>query len=374
MPEQVGITIGGKQFDFWSTVTFTDAIDNHPTLSLVAPWEPERSAFRKLFRPFSYALVQATIGGQDVFTGTLMPVRPQRNADTSFTEIAAYSRAAKLTECDMPWDAIPFECNGLAFDEIAKHFCAPLVIGVDMAGQDPGPPFLRVKPRRRSKVKKDPKVSGGAGQETLTVEGNVQEFLADLARQRGFVLGSNAQGQLTPRRGISSSAENPLGRPVYSFEEGKQPLATIVPQFNEREWYSEITGLVPAKKGRPGSKFTMQNPFFSASERRTTSFQLDDTEAAYAPAAVEARMGRMIANCVQYVLSVPTWRDPRGALWKPNTIVTAKAASAMIYDEYEFLIRDVTLTMDENQESAQIGLVLPGSFGGSLPGALPWGE
>lgn len=374
--ESVGVAIAGKQFDFWSEVSFTDPLDSYAQISFVAPFEPDRAEFRRQFRPFSFALVEATVNGERVFTGTLMPVAPSRVADSSVTDVAAYARAAKLADCDMPYDAVPFECNGLAFDRIAKHFCTPLAIGVDMDDNDPGPAFLRVKPTRRSKVKKPPRVSGGAGQETLTVDGNVHEFLAELARQRGFVLSSNPNGDLLVRRGISSAAENPLTLPIYRFTEGEQPMLTIVPQFNPREWFSELTGVVPAKKGRPGSKFTMRNPFFTATgaERRTNSFQLDDTEAADAPAAVAARMGRMVANCVQYTLTVPTWRDPRGGLWRSNTIVSVLAPSAMIYSEYEFLVRNVTFFQDANQETAQLELVLPGSFGGDLPGALPWSD
>jgi prophage tail gpP-like protein len=365
--ERVGVTIAGKQFDFWSEVALTVALDCHPQISFVAPFEPDRTTFRELFTPFSYALLQATIADEPAFTGTLMHVMPNRVASESACDVAAYGRAAKLAECDMPWDAVPFECNGLTFDRIAKHFCDPLDIGVDMDGNDPGAPFLRVKPTRRSKIKKTPKVSGGAGQETVKVDGNVQEFLADLARQRGFVLSSNVDGDLLVRRGVSS------GRPVFKFREGTQPLLSILPQFNSQEWYSEVTGVVPAKKGRPGSKFTQPNPFYTGPERRTNSFSLDDTEAADAPAAVQARIGRMVANCVQYVLAVPTWRDPNGALWQPNTIVSVHAPSAMIYTDYELLVRSVTFSQDVEQEVAQLELVLPGSFGGALPSLLPWG-
>jgi hypothetical protein len=46
----------------------------------------------------------------------------------------------------------------------------------------------------------------------------------------------------------------------------------------------------------------------------------------------------------------------------------------MVYNEYEFLIRDVTFEQTANSEVARLGLVLPGSFTGEAPEALPWDE
>jgi hypothetical protein len=44
----------------------------------------------------------------------------------------------------------------------------------------------------------------------------------------------------------------------------------------------------------------------------------------------------------------------------------------MIYNEYEFVIRSVRLIKTGDSESATMTLVLPGSFEGKIPEAMPW--
>ena len=73
-----------------------------------------------------------------------------------------------------------------------------------------------------------------------------------------------------------------------------------------------------------------------------------------APAAVRARLGRMFANAFSVSVELPTWRDPGGRLWKPNTTVRLKAPDAMIYTESEFLIRNVVLRGNKDARTATI--------------------
>jgi hypothetical protein len=44
----------------------------------------------------------------------------------------------------------------------------------------------------------------------------------------------------------------------------------------------------------------------------------------------------------------------------------------MIYRETELLIRAVKLHQTAETETATLSLVLPGTFGGTLPKELPW--
>lgn len=368
-PEQVSVTVNGKDVSFWSEIELHLALDAHPVVSLVAPFEPERKEFRKLFVPFSRAPVEAKVGGQLLFTGMLIDVLPQLTPEARYVGVTAYARPAKLLDSDMPHEAVPFEVNDLTLTQIARKLCEPLGIGV-VLGSNEGSEFHRVRPTKRTRTT-NVKVSGGAGQETITEKGNVQDFLAELARQRGLVMTSTAKGELLFQRSIQP------GKPVAKFEEGVQPLSGVSPQFNPQEYYSEITGVVPARRGRRGFSHTEQNPFPPA-ERVCMSFDLDDTEAADAPAAVKAKMGRMFANMCSYTVLVPTWRNPRGKLWTPNETVTLKAPTAMVYRETELLIRDVILRETRNDtdsaRTAELVLVLPGAFSGGVPPSLPWVE
>ena len=106
---------------------------------------------------------------------------------------------------------------------------------------------------------------------------------------------------------------------------------------------------------------------------RPHACKFDDTEAGDAPTATQAKMGRMFANTVSYEIEdLPTWRNPAGKLWSPNTTLTLRAPSAMVYRESELMIRNVRLKQSADTVSASLDLVLPGAFSGEMPRALPW--
>src|SRR5699024_7629400 len=135
-------------------------------------------------------------------------------------------------------------------------------------------------------------------------------------------------------------------------------------------YYSEITGLAKTRVGRGGSSYTVTNPRLQGVVRPHT-FQVNDTDSPDLPAAVAAKMGRMFGNMVSYSAEVPTWRDPSGALWAPNSTVTLQAPGAMVYRETELVIREVTLKQDADSHSASLSLMMPGAFSGEIPEVLP---
>jgi prophage tail gpP-like protein len=101
-----------------------------------------------------------------------------------------------------------------------------------------------------------------------------------------------------------------------------------------------------------------------------------DTDPAEVPDATKAELGRMFANVASWTISdLPTWRDPQGELWQPNTTVTVNAPYAFIYRDSELLVRSVRLRQDpKNGERADLNVVLPGAFSSEVPSFLPWDE
>ena len=73
-----------------------------------------------------------------------------------------------------------------------------------------------------------------------------------------------------------------------------------------------------------------------------------------------------------YSITVATWFDAAGDLWRPNTKIKLKAPDSMIYDFFEFDIKSVELSADENSQQANLTLCLPGSFTGEPPEIFPW--
>ena len=277
-------------------------------------------------------------------TGHIKDVAPNVDARMASVGVTAYSLAHALTEVCADPRLLPLEFNGLDLRQIAAKLVTS-TIGVESIFEGkPGAVFGRVRAEPDS---------------------TIHSFLVDLALQRAFVLADDPSGALLFR------AEARPGAPVARLE--GQPLVRVTASFNAASWYSSVTGRASKKAGKAGSKYTEGNPLYRAAHPRHHTMRIGDTESADVPATARAAIGRMVASVVSYTVDdLPTWRDPRGEIWRPNTTITLLAPEAMIYRETELIIRTVTLRQTAEVETASLGLTLPGTFGGTLPEALPW--
>ena len=341
--DEVAVSVGGERFRFWDSVAISLSMDALDAIEFSAPFEVNNAKFRKTFRPLSFQDLTVTVGGRLLFTGTMLTPKPTITPERRTVSVTGYSKPGVLNDCTLPASAFPLEFNGQGLNEIAATVCAPFGLSVKFAA-DHGAIFERVA------------VEPGA---------KVFQFLADLARQRNLVISSTFAGALLFQQSVRP------GRPVARLEEGVSPLISVAPNYKEQEYYSHVTGLQPTTLGKDGSQFTVNNPRLEGVIRPFT-FAADDTPGAAAKSAVEAKAGRMFANVVSYSAAVAGWRDPQGDLWVPNRTLKLLAPGAMIYNEYEFVIRSVSLTRVGDSETASMILVLPGSFEGKIPETMPW--
>ena len=341
----VSVSIDNYQFRYWEEIEIRRSLDNFSTIELSAPFEPSEETFRSIFKPFSYFPMDVEIDDQRLFTGQLVGVEPRATAKSVTVRCSGYSLAAQLTDAHMPASEFPIEYGDHTLLQIAIALAKPFGVPVTVAaGTDLGPQFKRVRIKPQQKV--------GA-------------FLAELARARGVVMRDTNQGELLFLTSTSA------GSPVASFREGQQPAISVAATFSPQAYYSEITGLARTKAGRRGSGYTEKNDHLP-SVVRPLSFTIGDVNAGDLPGAVKAKMARMFGNMVSYVVEVPTWVDPNGVLWAPNTTVTLLAPGAMVYRETELIVRDVILRAQGDRVTASLGLVLPGAFSGEQPPELPW--
>lgn len=342
---EVALLINGKRFRFWTGLSITLQLDAMASVDFTAPFEPSEREFRDTFRPFSYTPVVVLVGGEPLFTGTMLTPTPSLVPEGVSVSVACYAKPGVLDDCTAPASAFPLEFNGRTLPEVAGALCAPFGFAV-VFDAAPGPAFERV---------------------ALDPSASILPFLAELAKQRSRVMTSSPSGDLT------FPAVTAAGNPVAQLREGEPPLLSVAPQFAPQEYYSHVTGLESVTLGADGSQFTVKNARLVGVVRPLT-FSGPDVEGGDIKTATQAKAGRMFGNMVSYVITVPTWRDPQGRLWAPNTTLTLLAPSAMVYQPYEFLVRRVTLTHDGSAEAAELELVLPGAFSGEVPERLPWEE
>ena len=343
--DEVAILIDGKRFRFWDKVRITRAIDTMDTVEFGAPFDADAPGFRETFRPFSFKTVVITVGGTPLFTGTMVAVSPVVENAQKVISVSGYSLPGVLNDCTSPASSFPLEFDNQGLREIATAMAAPFGISVDFQA-DQGAVFERVASEPGKKV---------------------LAFLTELAKQRNLIISSSSRGKLN----FLQSSEG--GPPVARLQQGAAPILSVTPSFSPQEYYSHITGIEPVVVGQAGSQFTVKNPRLLGVTRPLT-FKAPDTLAADVKSAVEAKAGRMFGNMASYSVRVATWRDPSSRLWEPNTTIKLLAPDAMIYKEYEFIIRSIEFSRDRATETATLNLVIPGSFSGKIPEALPWDE
>jgi prophage tail gpP-like protein len=346
MPESVAIEhVDGRRFGQWSEIEIQLGIDSYRAVSLSGPWDPERKDMRAAFEPLAFPRVTVTVGDELLVTGSVKDVAPSVDANQSSMGATVYSLAHELTECCAPPDLLPLEFNGMNLKQIAQRLGgSTFSLAVNLDGA-PGAPFARCR---------------------CEADQEMHAFLAELALQRGFVVSDTASGDLLFR------SEGATGSPVARLS--GQPLGKVSAQFQPSRWFSHVTGRACKRAGTAnGSKYTQLNSLFRSSFPRHTCATAGDTGSADVPRATKAIVGRMVASVATYTVEdLPTWRDPSGNLWEPNTTLMITAPGAMIYRETELLIRAVKLKQSGDEETATLELVLPGSFGGTLPKRLPW--
>lgn len=344
-PDRVSVVIGGQRFENWTQIAIERRIDSITQVTVLAPFDPSNAADRALFRPFQFTDVSVFVGPDLLFFGQIVNVLPNQTAASNTVELQAYARAGTLWDCCLPAgeNLSELEFNNQRIDEIAQSMVEPFGIGVSFLGPV-GAPFPRV-----------------ACSPTRTVA----DFLADIGRQRNFIFTDTPAGDLLGYQAPSVSA------PVETFVEGDSAGGEFGVRFSGQDYYSHITGISPTDTGSQGGQYTAKNPHL-ARVLRPRTFTAQDSGDGDLQSAVSSKTGRMFGNMVEYAVTVPKWRDPAGRLYAPGTTVSVIAPGAMVYSAYNFIVASVEFSRTDSAKAASLGLVLPGSFRGEIPEALPW--
>lgn len=348
MPSDVQIEIDGDAWDFWSNISITERADSIAQIELTCNFDPTRKDFREKFKPFSYKEIAVFIGGKIRFVGTMMSVDPQVSSDSSEVSVSAYAVCGVLGDITATPEQFPTEFKNLNFDKLTKALCNPVGINAKVEGSESGTPFEKIQLKPGQKI---------------------MDLLINLAKQRSLVISSASNGDLR------------IYKPAQDFEavatlSEDRPVTSVTPNFSTQNYFSSLTGISKTKGGKNGSKFTVQNPFLKNNFdiNRPFVYELNDTDPADVPEAVNARMGRMFSDSVSYEIEVATVLDQTGNFWEPNKFITLKAPGAMVYKSTPLYIMETTLKFTPTSKTASLRCILPGSLSGDLPSSFPWDE
>jgi len=341
---EVAITIDGVRYRQWETLRVTLVLDGVSEVLFRAPFDPDNADARRTFKPFTYKKMAITVGGSPLFTGVMVGVAPSLTPEDEIVEVSGYATAGVLSDCTPPPD-MDLEFNDASLGSLARALASPFGIPVTFEGPD---------------------VSLGDRVMPSPVD-SIWESLSRLSAPRNRVWASTADG------GIVCREVTGIGAPVARFAQGVPPLQAVAATFHPQQYFSHVTGVGVETVGAQGESYTVTNTWLKG-VLRPTAFRVTDIEGTEADVetATTSKAGRMFGNMAAYTLTVASWRDDAGKLWEPNTTVTLIAPGAMVYKEYEFLIRSVDLERTPDSETATLGVILPGAFNGRLPKALPW--
>jgi prophage tail gpP-like protein len=343
--QDVSIIISGKKFTGFTGYTLNLAYDSFDTFSFQAPYDTELAEIRSAITPFAFISCEVFYHDNLLFKGILLTPDPELKGDASEITLQGYPLCGVLNDCMIPPTKYPLQCMGITMKGIADAACEPYNIPVIFAG-DIGPRFTEVSIEPTDKI---------------------LDFLSRLAKQRNLLFTNNEKGQLV--------FFNPKTEKAFAtFRESKLPLMSVKPKFNAQAFYSHITGFAKTDAYSPSMSYTFENRYLiNKGIMRHHSLTIEDTETfSDLENAVKAHAGRMFADCVSYQLVCENHVNEKNEVFKKGMSVCVIAPSAMIQRETTFIARNIKLSRTVEGKTAELTLVLPGSYTGELPEVFPW--
>lgn len=327
--DTIAIRVKGKLLTGFDSFSITSSFDGIAKATFIMPYKNAG------LKPFGFEQIQVSIGQDKVFTGTVIGFSSVDSLEGNSVKIEAYALPGILEDCSSPSGPNVFRNKNAL--EIALRLCQPFGIQVDVI---PGLTLPRIhkiiyKPERR-----------------------VYDFLVEVAQKSGVLLNSTVSGKLlitTLQDNIKITNKMGPGSPIIS----------ITPEFNTKDYYSHIIGIIPIRGFNPYSKATARVKIVNNKDMeiyRPFVYRADNlTDLKHANA-------RMNGNAISYTVEMATWFDIAGLVWTPGDLINIEYPEAYITKPFNLLIRSATL---KNDGSATLKLCLPKAFGGADEG-MPW--
>lgn len=342
--DDVTLIIGETEFKNFSAITINQRFDSFDECTIVAPFEYENADFRKLFKPFTYQDIEIFIGSDLIFSGTQMGVMPQVMPKSKTVTLSAYSKCAVINDSCVPISAYPVELQGFTLDRIARNITDVFPFDVVLA-TDVGESFNVA---------------------TIAPEKKIAPYLLGLAKQRDIVITNDLEGNLLLTKAADSES-------VAHLRDDQSPVLKVTPKFNEQEYKSDYTAILPVIIRKNPTSYTAKNRKLTNS-LRVDNFTASDSFNGDEKVVAESRRARGLANSVSYTCALSTLRDPQGDLYTVNTYVSIEAFSAMVYRPTKMFIKGVTMSLTPSARSCSLDLALPESFNGKELEVFPWEE
>lgn len=355
-PDSIQFLVNDQVFSFFSNYSLNQSLDSFDNVGISVPLDDTNNLFKASFKPFTYDDIGVYYNGVLVFGGTIINPVSELNTTSKIVTISAYPKCGVLNDCVTPVSLYPVEFENQNLQQIADKLLEPFGLSAVFA-VNPGNIFERVAPEPEQKV---------------------LNFLISLAKQRGLIITNTPQGNLLFWQADIESES------VANFKEGERPLINCKPSFDDLNYFSHITGLLPVKesKGKKESKpkekepnlYTWENPFLvSKGILRPNTFIVEDSNNNDLRKIVEQRAGRMFGSVATYNLQAQGHRDENGDLYTKNKSINVLSPSSNIIRDTKFIIKNINLDRTpDGGDIANMNIVLPEVYNGEIPKVVPW--
>jgi len=343
-PDEVTIIVGGQRIEQFQAESILLSIDNLGAgFSFTAPFFPDTKEYRDIFRPFTYQPCQIYIGQTLKINGTVEKIAPTSSETENTVNVQGRSKTGVIVDCSFTSDGQK-EFTQAGLEEIATTVVAPF--GLEVSFPDGAGAIFEQ-----------------AGPDSPTTK--VFDFLQNLARQRGLLMGQTANGQLLFRKPKTT------GSPVAELIEGQQGIIISAADYDGTGRFSlyEVYGQEPGKNDNFASLEDTSIPAY-----RPKAASANDTNQGNIEDAAKWVAGGDIAAKVRLPLGYEGWLRPDGVIWSENELILVTAPSLMVYNPTLFLIKSVTFNRQESTKTVSFDLTLPEAYTGKIPQRFPWDE
>jgi len=187
----------------------------------------------------------------------------------------------------------------------------------------------------------------------------VAKYLQRLAACRGLFVAGDNRGGVVFQKAVNS------GSPVARIEYPGRTATEFKARYDDRLRFAKYFASSMSGDGQPLNATASDPQIGAKAPGRQILFEANDADASTINEAAAWRMIRIELEALSVSFPVSDWFDGSGRLWKPNTIVTAKAPVLDIPDERNYVIKNVEFAWTASGRSALLNLVPPLSKDGA---------
>ena len=333
--DRLSLTVAGKVHEGWTEVRLTRGIERLAADLTLAVTERRRAVGKPwVIRPGDACEVR--IGGDLVITGWVDTYAPSLDATGHRVEIAVRSRTADLADCAaiVPGGRLA----GLDLVQLARTLAAPFGLDAE-CDTDAGAPFRVVQ------------VEQGE---------TVFDLLERHARLRGVLLTDTPEGHVRITRAGSTKAGDALVQGANILKAGAE--IGQAERFSAYIVLAQQQGVAGAAgTAAAGVRGEVRDKGIRRHRPRVIVAE-GQADPATARRRAEWDMARRRGRGSKATITVAGWRQSGGSLWQANQRVAITAPWLSLDEATEFVIGEITYTLDEGGSLAELTCMPPEAF------------